>query len=142
MADDAGVKSSYIATTFYYCNRLWTDCQVIRDVLQQAMHIHHCGMVPILCLPVPAKPVFYQNGRKTAKRGCIFLWDVVELALISKSCDWAALHWFATSERAGWWDPLACNAGLSPRSCRLNFSRVGRVTPLCVNGVNAPESAP
>ena len=56
-----------------------------------------------------------------------------------KSNDWAALYWFATVERAGWWNPLACNAGLSPRSCRLNQSRVRRVTPLTVLDVSASE---
>ena len=45
------------------------------------------------------------------------------------------------SERAGGWNPLACNAGLSPRSCRLNIvSRAGRVMPLPIMGVDAPES--
>ena len=57
-----------------------------------------------------------------------------------KSKDWAALYWFATIERAGGWNPLACITGLSPRSCRLKeISRDGRVTALTVYGVLAPD---
>ena len=41
--------------------------------------------------------------------------------LIFKSDDWVVGYWFAFSAIAGWWEPLACNAGLSPMSCCLNI---------------------
>ena len=78
---------------------------------------------------------------KMGKGGCIFGEDVLRWRGYEKCCDWAALYWFALSERAGGWNPLACNAGLSPRSRRLKvFSRAGRVMPLFIMGVDAPES--
>ena len=60
--------------------------------------------------------------------------------VISKSCDWAAFCWFAFQRAGDGGSPVCAANGLSPRSRRLKKkSRAGRVTPLSVWGVSAPE---
>lgn len=57
-----------------------------------------------------------------------------------KSCDWAALCWFAFQRaRDGESRVCAGNRAFSQELPPEIYSRVGRVTPLWVWGVSAPE---